>query len=273
MVSTERFDLKVREAYSDVVSIFQGLHGLRFGLIPQTWQEAQYENWSYRFLGPSAWAITEKWNYLNYSDLGFSYMSQLPADLGEWALNVTNGEGTREKETGPRKEATLFFRLLPDEAWSASLAYVYGSYEQYGSDVAKKERIQALLTYRVDEEFIVGLEYLRSQDPADAITLYKMAEGVDVTSLTGKAVTGQAGSLFAVVSTGTRTELLLRLDYLNSVEGAPGKDLKMILTGLGYRMTDDIKLALSIDHTQYGEDFAAGVRDRSKLALAGQVLF
>ncbi|HEY1078763.1 MAG TPA: hypothetical protein VGE46_01650, partial [Bdellovibrio sp.] len=29
--STERFDVKVREAYMDVVSIFEGLHAARFG--------------------------------------------------------------------------------------------------------------------------------------------------------------------------------------------------------------------------------------------------
>ena len=109
--STERFDVKIREAYLDLVSVFPGMRALRVGLIPQVWQEAQYEEYSYRFLGRSAWGMTEKWNYMAPADLGLSYMTQMPWDLGEMAFTVANGEGAREKEDGPHKEASLFFRF------------------------------------------------------------------------------------------------------------------------------------------------------------------
>ena len=65
--SDERFDVKVREAYMDVVSIFDGLQAVRFGLIPDVWQEAHYEVWDYRFLSQNAWSLTEKWKYQNLS--------------------------------------------------------------------------------------------------------------------------------------------------------------------------------------------------------------
>ncbi|WP_374029836.1 hypothetical protein [Bdellovibrio bacteriovorus] len=271
--SAERFDVKVREAYLDVVSVFQGMHALRFGLIPQTWQEAQYELWNYRFLGRDAWAMTEKWKYLNYSDLGLSFMSQIPNDLGGWALTLANGEGSEEEESGPHKEFSLFARFTKWEPWSFSLNYVRGSYDKYGEDIALKERIQALITYEVRDSWYAGLEVFEAKDPADALQDLKMAEGVDVTDLLGESVQGRGASLFTVFSTGPQAEVMLRYDYLNAVTEESGKDLQTAMIALGYEVSEDIKAALAVDYTRYGEDFAPGMRDRSKLELAAQVLF
>ncbi|WP_374028041.1 hypothetical protein ACES2J_04665 [Bdellovibrio bacteriovorus] len=272
-ISPNRFDVGVREAYLDLVSVFEGMQALRAGLIPQTWQEAQYENYQYRFLGQTAWSMTEKWKYLSYSDLGVSFMSQLPHDYGEWALNLTNGEGAEEKEEGPHKEFTLFARFFKWSPWSLNLSYVRGSYDLYGADVGLKERIQGLLAYEREDEWMVALEYLATKDPADALRDYEMADGVDVTALSGQSVRGEGASLYAVVHTGPKAEILVRYDYLNPVVGEDGKDLQTAILALGYQVTDDIKAALAVDHTKYGEEFAPGARERSKLELAAQVLF
>lgn len=271
--STERFDVKVREAHLDVVSLFQGMHALRVGLIPQVWQQAQYETWSYRFLGKEAWAMTEKWKYLDYSDLGFSFMSELPEDLGEWAFTLANGEGAEKKEAGPHKEGSLFVRVTPWSPWAFSVNYVRGNYDLYGEEVGLKERIQALVTYQIQEEWQMGLEYLGTKDPADAIRDLKMVEGLDVTALSGDSVSGQGGSLYVVFSTGPKSEVLLRYDYLNPVVGEDGKELQTVIASLAYQVTDDIRAAMAVDHTRYGDNFAAGARDRSKVELAAQVLF
>lgn len=271
--SVERFDLKVREAYLDILSFFSGMQGLRMGLIPQPWQEAQYEIWSYRFLGTTAWAMTEKWKYLNYSDLGFSYMTELADDFGEWAFTLTNGEGGQNKEEGPRKEAALFLRLNLGAAWTTSFNYVYGSHEKFDAEISKKERIQALITYHKGSEWLVGLELLKARDPADALHELSMAEQVDVTNLMGKKVVGQAASLFTVIGVGVQSELMLRYDYLNAVDRVTGKDLRTALVAWGYQATEDLRGSLSVDHTEYGNDFSIGARDRSKVEIAAQVLF
>lgn len=271
--SVERFDIKAREAYVDVVSLFQGTHGVRFGLIPQTWQEAQYETWSYRFLGKTAWALTEKWKYLNESDLGISFMSELPRNLGEWAVTLSNGEGAQEKEVGPHKEGSLFVRFTPGESGVFALSYVRGNYEKYGAEVGLKERVQALLSYEREQDWLVGLELFWSKDPADALRDHEMAEEVDVTAFTGQVLEGNGGSLFTVIHTGPKAELMLRYDYLNAAVGKDGKDLQTTLAALAYRVTEDLRMAFAIDYTHYGKDFAAGIRDRSKLELAAQVLF
>lgn len=271
--SPNRFDVGLREAYLDVVSTFSGMKALRLGLIPQTWQEAQYQSSNYRFLGRTAWAITEKWKYLSYSDLGVSFMSELPHDYGEWAVSLSNGEGAEEEEKGPHKEAALFVRFFRWSPWSLSFNYVRGNYEVYGGSVGLKERVQALISYEEQGRWSVALEFLDSKDPADAISDFKMADGVDVTSLSGESVHGQGGSLYAVVHTGPKAEVMLRYDYLNAAVGEKGKDLQTGLLALGYQVTEDIKAAVAVDYTRYAEEFAPGVRDRSRVEFAAQVLF
>lgn len=270
--STERFSLNLREAHLDLLSPFQGLHGLRVGLLPQPWQQAQYDVYSYRFLGPVGWAMTEKWNYLAVSDLGVSFMSALPGYRSEWALTVTNGAGRTEKENSPHKDAALLVRLKSFQ-WTLSLNYLRGQYDQYGSDLAVKERIQALLTYQCSDQLLVGLEYLGTRDPADALTALKMAEGVDVTDLTGQVVRGWAASLFVTKATGPKAEILARYDYLNPVQGRNSKELQTALVALAYKVQPDIRTALSYDYTQYGKDFAPGKRALSRIQLSAQVQF
>jgi hypothetical protein len=270
--TTERFAVKVREGYLDLVSIFRGMRALRIGLIPQVWQEAQYESYSYRYLGREAWGITEKWNYLAPSDMGLSFMSEMPADLGEYAISFANGEGVREKEQGPHKEFSLFMRFVFGEPWGLNLNYVRGGYERYGEENGTKERIQALLSYQ-KENAGAGLELLFTQDPAEAFADYNMAEGVDVSALSGSAVRGQGASLFTTFKTGPLAEMMLRYDYLNAAAGETGKDLKTALISLSYQVDADIRMAVMTDYTWYGEEFAPGVRDQSKIALATQVLF
>lgn len=271
--STERFDVKVREAYMDVVSIFEGLNAVRFGLIPDVWQEAHYEVWDYRFLGPNAWSLTEKWKYQNVSDLGFSFMSELPGEWGEWAFTVSNGDGGQAKESGPHKDVGLFARLHGSSPWVLSLNYARGNYDKYGADVGVKERIQGMLTYESEKSYLVGLEVLAAKDPADALQDLTMVEGVNVTALSGESVSGEGASFFTVINTGETSEIVLRYDYMNAAKGQDGKDLQTVVAGWGFQIAEDIKAAFLADHTRYGGNFATGARDRSKIGFAAQVLF
>ncbi|QDK36954.1 hypothetical protein [Bdellovibrio sp. NC01] len=272
--ASKPFTVQTREAYLDLVSIFQGMSGLRMGLIPASWLEAQYEDWDYRFLGPTGWAITEKWKYLYYSDLGAAFMSELPLDMGEWTFAIQNGQGRDTEEPQPHKDMVLYLRFTKWNPWSFSLSYVRGNYEKYEDSANLRERIQASAMFKTeDDHWRAGLELLDAHDPADAITDLKMAEGVDVSSLTGQSVHAQGGSLYAIVSTGPKAELMARWDYLNAAVGESGKDLNTYILSLGYQVTSDVKMALEGDYTKYGEDYGIGVRDNSKVEIAAQVLF
>ncbi|MNK06200.1 hypothetical protein D3C87_240920 [compost metagenome] len=270
--NTQQFDVYTRMVYLDVVSIFNGMHGLRFGLIPQTWQEAQYEDWSYRFLGKSGKVLTEKYNYLSYSDLGVSFMSELPKSWGEWAFTLVNGEGMSE-ETGPHKEAGIFVRMAGMSPWTLSLNYVRGSYENMNSNFNTKERIQAQVLYHPSKNWFAGVELLDAHDPAEAVRDLKMADEVDVTDVLGQSVHGRGGSIFAEVGTGPLAKVMVRYDYLDAIVGQSGKQLSSALAALSYQVTDDIRSALAYDYTWYGDDFAPGIRDSSKIEFATQVMF
>jgi hypothetical protein len=268
-----RFEVQTREAYFDLVSVFDEMYALRGGLLPQPWQEAQYQEWGYRFLGETAWVITEKWRYLSYSDLGLSFMGELPNDWGEGAISIMNGEGRDAAEIGLHKEIGFFARLMKATPWAISLNYIRGNYDLYGEDVGVKERIQGQVTYRGDKWW-AGLEVLSTKDPADAVTALKMAEEVDVVDYAGQAVDGLGGSAFVTVSTGDRSEAMVRFDYLNAVVGADGKDLATGMAAWAYRLTDDFRVAVAADYTKFGEKyFAFGGRERSKCEIAAQVLF
>jgi len=269
---TARFGVEVREAYLDLVSLFENLKVLRLGLVPQPWQEAQYEDWEYRFLGRQGYVMTEKYKYLNYSDMGLSFMAELPKDLGEWAFSIMNGEGRNEEEVGPHKDFGLFVRFEGTE-WSLSLNYLRGSYDNYSEEIGLKERAQGMVLYKLEDQWLAGLEYLYSQDPANVITTLKMADGVDVTGLAGQAVRGQGASLFTQFATGPKAQIMLRYDYLLPVMGDSSKNLNSVVGALSYQVTDDVRSALSIDHTTYGEDYGVGVRESSSFELAAQVLF
>ncbi|HWU41785.1 MAG TPA: hypothetical protein VN132_00065, partial [Bdellovibrio sp.] len=209
-----------------------------------------------------------------YSDLGGSFSSNLVAEWGDWALSVVNGEGRDTEVPEQHKEAALYFHLTPWTPFSVSLGYLRGAYDKYDNDVNLRERIQVLLTYRTeDDHWKFGLEFLDAHDPADAITDLKMADGVDVTSLTGQVVHGRGGSLYTIVRTGPKAELMLRWDTLNPVVGESGKNLNTYLGALAYQVTEDVKAAFEADYTQYGSQFGNGIRDSSKIEIAAQVLF
>lgn len=268
----DRFSIGVREAYLDLLNVLPGFRALRLGLVPQPWQEAQYQIWNYRFLGKNGWGITEKWGYLNYSDFGLTYMSRLPRNWGEFAFTLTNGEGVQNPGEGHQKEAAVFIKFFAGQPFSLSFNYVHGQYDLYGQGVNKKERIQTLLAY----EGMVwkwGLEAMLSQDPGNALRDLKMAEGVDVTDILDQNVTGQALSAFVVYNINEKSDVMTRFDYLNAATDLSGKTLKTFILAYGYQYSESLKFAVAGDYTQYDEGYGVGVRDASKLDLSVQVLF
>jgi hypothetical protein len=270
--NTKRFVVETREAYLDLVSLFKQLKVLRFGLIPQPWQEAQYEDWEYRFLGRAGYVMTEKYKYMNYSDMGMSFMAELPRDLGEWAFTLMNGEGRSQEEVGPHKDFSVFVRLQ-GAAWGLSMNYLRGSYDEFEEDLGLKERIQALLLYKHEDTWMVGLEYLNTRDPADVIDSLKMADAVDVTDLKGQSVQGQGASLYTQISTGPKAEIMFRCDYLLPVAKETEKSLTSYIAAFSYQLTEDVRTAFSYDYTAYGKNYAAWDRDTSRIEIAAQVLF
>lgn len=263
-------EMKLREVYVDLASIFSGMRVLRMGLLPQPWLKSYYEIWDYRFLDRTTWGLLEKWNYQRFSDYGVSYMSELALGRGEWAITIVNGK--EEKNRGPHKEFSFFVRWNDFANWSLSANYSRGSYDKYDDGDDLKERAQFLAVYFL-ERMKAGVELLYSQDSNFAFADNGMAEGVETTLLPKGLLAGVGASVFAVVETGPKAETFMRVDYLDAAQGEGGKTLLTTMLGLGYRLTEDLRLASMIDYTIYGDDFAPGSRDTSKFVIAAQVLF
>lgn len=270
---SHRYDVQVKEAYLDLTSPFGNLRSMRYGLIPNSWQEIQRDHWDFDELGDFAKPFTEKNGYISHSDLGLMYLAELPDERGEWTLSVSNGEGMESDEVGPRKEGQLIFHW---QAWRPVLltfGYVYGAYDQYESGVNKKERLLFQAIYESEEGFMAGLEFMDAHDPADAFTALKMAQGVDLADDTGRNVHGQGGDLYLKWRSGPQAETLLRYERLQVVAGDPNKLTQTAWGGISYQFTADIAAVGAYSYSWYPEKYGLGTRDESALRLATKVTF
>jgi hypothetical protein len=270
---SHRFDVQMKEAYLDLTSPFTGLRSMRYGLIPNSWQENQHERWDYDFLGDFGKAFTEKNGYISHSDLGVMYLSELADDKGEWSFAVTNGEGMESDEAGPRKDAQAFFEWRGWPSWALSLGYIYGAYDQYEASLGKKERILLQLTYEKADVFIAGLEWMDAHDPADTFSALKMAQGVDLTHYLGRNIHGQGGDLFLRWHSGPKAETILRYEQLQVVVGDKDKAMKTAWAGLSYHFTDDILAMAVASYSWFPEGYGLGSRNQSALQLATKITF
>ncbi len=270
---SNRFDLQMKEAYLEVVSPFQGLRSLKYGLIPNSWQENQRQNWDYRYVGVLGQSLTEKNGYVNYSDLGGIFFSGFAEDKGMWSIAITNGEGLANDEAGPRKDAELFAHRAGWSSMSVSLGYIYGAYDQYDGALGKKERILFQFIYQHEDGFLAGIEAMDAHDPADTFALLKMAQGVDLVQYSGTNVHGMGAAAFIRWNSGPKAQTLLRYEDLQVVVGNPEKRMKTIWGGASYQFTEDIGSMLAYNYSWFPEQYGLGSRDQSAIKFATQVNF
>ena len=270
--SSKRFDTQLKEAYLSLTSLFPPGAELRYGFIPDYYIEIQREQWDYDFWGVNSALPLVKYKYTSWSDLGGMYQAELPADWGQWALTVTNGEGMENEEIGPRKQVQLLVSLRKASPFYAMISYSQGAYENYDSSFNKKNRAALYLSYELPQAFL-ALEYYFTQDAADAISAGVKAAGVSVASLQATNVDGQGATLFGRLDINDKTDLFLRLDWLSPVQQQKEKNLKALSAGVSYDTSEDIRWALAYEFTDYSDEFAASLRDQSQLVLATRVIF
>ena len=267
-----KFEFGLREAYLDIVSPFSSMKVVRLGMIPQVWQEAHYQEQNYRFLGRTSWELTEKYNYLSYSDLGFTYMAEMPRLAGEWAISLYDGEGIQKSDRKAYKEVSLFFSFFKDEDYSLNLNLVYGNYDIYESAINSKERLLVSWVHGISDRLVAGMEVMYARDPMEAFADFNIANTPNLDDYPAEKIDGYGGSLYAIYKVKDRSEVFLRYDYLNAAIKA-NKTVQTGVIGYGYDFSQDIKLAVAMDYTGYSSGYGKAVRDESKLTLATQVLF
>ena len=63
---------------------------LRAGMIPMSWVPYEEGLWTYRV---ASQVPLDRWGYTTSADLGIGLGGNLPAKLGSFHLNLSNGEG------------------------------------------------------------------------------------------------------------------------------------------------------------------------------------
>ncbi len=270
---SHRFDVQVKEAYLDLTSPFAGMRSMRYGLIPNSWQENQRTRWDFEFLGPIGLSLTEKNAYISRSDLGLVYLASFADKRGEWSVSFSNGEGMESDEVGPRKEGQLFFSWAAGAPFYFNVGYILGAYDQYDPALAKKERIQGEIIYDGEGSWMISLEWLDAHDPADAFSLLKMAQGVDLTNYLGQNIHGQGGALSVRWDVSLRWSAVGRFENLQVVAGKPEKATSTAWGGVQWAYSEDIALMLAYNYSWFPQGYGVGVRDQSAVRLGTQVSF
>lgn len=268
---SKRFDTQLKNAYLSLTSMLPPQSTLRYGLIPDFYIELQREEWAYDFWGGKSDLPLIKYKYTHWSDLGFMYRGELPQDWGQWALSITNGEGYVQDEQGPGKQFQLLVGLTKMAPFYVTLAYTYGTYEDYASSFNKKIRSVLRLSYEFEKAFL-SLEYFQTKDPAEAFA-NEMAAKVDVTDYLGTSLEGQGASLLGSYEISDQSELFLRWDVLSPVKQEARKNLKACSLGVSYDSSEDLRWALAFEYTDYSDEYSVTLRDESQLVLATRVSF
>lgn len=269
--NANKFDTHLKEGYLTMNSVLGSRSELRYGVIPDFWNELEEERWEYDFWGLQSYTPLIRFGYSAWSVLGVQYQSELPDDWGQWSLSAANDYLMPSDQGGSRKQVQLILNITKAAPFYAMFSYSQGSYEDYDPSFNVRSRAQAFIGYEFEKASIAA-EYYKTKDPANAISLLGIANGVDVTALTGTSVQGQGTSVYATWRFGEKSEMFGRFDWLKPVQGT-GQSLQSATVGLSYESSDDIKWALAYEGTQYSLEYGPGDRETSQIILATRVNF
>ncbi len=269
---TKQYDAHLNEAYLSLVSIFSTDSEIRYGLVPNYWVELQKDHWGYDFWGLPSFLPLIKYGYMSWSDLGLMYRSGIVDDFGSWGLVFSNGEGLGSDEIGARKQVQLVASINNKSPLYVLINLTQGYYDNYDEKFNEKRRLATQIGYQA-ELGLLALEYFATQDPAEAITAFKLGGGVDATALSGTNVSGQGVSLFGKLVVNDKWNLFIRGDWLNPIKTDSQKTLQDWTGGASYALTEDILMALSYEYTHYSEQFSASPRDAGQFICATRVIF
>lgn len=268
---SKRYDTQVKEAYLSLASLWIGSE-LRYGLVPNPWVEMQRQSWEYDFWGPSSEVFLVRYNYSSWADLGVVFLSEFSQDWGEWILSAVNGEGGETEEIGKYKEVQAIISLQKYAPFYLTIGYLQGAYDAFEDTFHDKKRVMAELSFASEFNFF-SVTYYNTFDPANIITNNNMAGGVNVVSLHGTNVEGQAVSLLTRRKLTARTDLFLRADWLNPVKSQSGNTLQAFAGGVGFQSSDDLLWVLAAEQTSFGAEFSSSAREQLQFLAATQVRF
>jgi hypothetical protein len=267
--SGELWSLQVEETFIEFGDVITEGDFIQYGLVPSSWLQLADEYWPYRLSSQYGATLTERFSYVNRSDLGVKWGGFLGDDI-ELELALVNGEGGRQDESGSKKELQSLLRGAVGSKFQWAIGGIWGNYENIDAEIAKKERLQLLINYDFYDSLSLFVEALLGQDAVDAINK-TIADKVDLTTEGGKLIKSQGASAGIRYSWQEKKEFFLKADYLNPAVGVDAKGLRQILLGFGFFPRQYLQFSIAWGDVKYENNYASYVRDGSELVFSTQL--
>lgn len=243
---------------------------LNYGLNPSMWMQISEGLWGVKDSSKLFGDVFTKYNYENEKDLGFSLQG-----CGEsyfYAVSLVNGEGVRSRETSGKKEISVMLQNQWTEHFSTLLQYVSGSYDQYDLDVQSKIRTRGLLSYK-NESNQFFIEYGKTKDPADALSLLAMGNTFDAVPYSGKSLNGELISLRHSYLINHKLKTMLQADQVTPHLELKELVLKSLALGLYFQMTQELNWTLALSETNRTQKYGLGSEKDQYLRVNTQLKF
>lgn len=150
-------------------NVFSNAYTLDFGILPNPLRNPQPKAHQLERLDFGFWSMLIRYNYVPESDYGLSVTNtdESKTRLQFW---ITNGEGAKSKESGPRKDAGLFYASSFGEDFiDFSLYLQHGYWEKVDSKKSARDRGQLIMGIRPAPDLRFSVEGFLAQDAVDGV--------------------------------------------------------------------------------------------------------
>lgn len=256
------FNVKTRAAYLELKDVLFPTGVLQLGQIGLPWVGYVDNLWGYRVLGTN---FLDQSGYLSSVDLGATLNGQVPAELGDWAVSVANGETWKSPELGYHKDTHARLTLRPLKPFGLGGLFVsgagtLGAYDPDPTGPNERNRLIAQLGYRSPGQFLLAADYLISAtDPASRMA----GRYPSLSARSGQLSNATGYSVYGVWNLGTlggpnwqAVELLARLDQLDPDTQIDANSLTRQTVGVSYQWHPALTTVLAYS----GVTFQAGAR-------------
>lgn len=233
------YDLRIKYAYVSL-ALAKAPIAFSLGQIQTPWIAWQEDLWGYRFQGT---VPLDRTGYLTSADLGLSALGRFMDDALTVHLAVVNGEGYHAAESGSSKdvEGRASVRLLRSDLGGQLGGLRLTGYAGIGSSTGGglRNRFVGELSYKSSLATLAG-EY----------AIARTRSGPE--SPTNQNVPGRVGSIFGVLNVpDSPVSLIGRVDIVDPNTDADGDRHTVVIGGIAYKVSPNLRLLADIDHTGY----------------------
>ncbi len=243
------YDLRIKYAYVSL-ALAKAPIAFSLGQIQTPWVAWQEDLWGYRMQGT---VPLDRAGYLTSADLGLSAIGDFLDDALTLHLAVVNGEGYHAAESSSSKdvEGRASVRLLRSDVGGSQGGLRLSGYAGLGSSTGGglRNRFVGELSWKSSLATLVG-EY----------AIARTRTGPE--SPTNPNVPGRVASVFGVLNVpDSPISVIGRLDVVDPNTDLDGDRHTVVIGGIAYKVSPNLRLLADIDHTGYQTQPPSAVYD------------